>query len=88
VDPCIPPEWPSFEVELRRGGVTYRFRIENPDGVSRGVVQVELDGELQDDAWVPLEDGGTEATERDVRVVLGPEAGDTSARRAGRRILP
>ncbi len=88
VDPCIPPEWPSFQVELRRGGATYRFRIENPDGVSRGVTLVELDGDPQDDAWIPLEDGGHGPTERDVRVVLGPEAGDASARRARRRILP
>jgi cyclic beta-1,2-glucan synthetase len=68
VDPCIPPEWPSFEVVLRRGSTHYRFQVVNPDGVSRGVRAVEVDGAPIPGNHVPLsEDGG----EHHVRVVMG-----------------
>jgi N,N'-diacetylchitobiose phosphorylase len=42
VDPCIPPEWKSFEVRRRWRGATYIIKVENPKGVSKGVVSVRL----------------------------------------------
>jgi cyclic beta-1,2-glucan synthetase len=59
VDPTVPEDWPRFELSYRRRGTTYSIVIENPDGVSRGVLSVELDG-----SWLPsneipfVEDGG------------------------------
>ena len=44
VDPCIPKEWPGFEVSLRHGSSRYDIRVENPDGVERGVVFASVDG--------------------------------------------
>ena len=41
-DPCIPKDWPGFEVTLRHGSATYHIRVENPDGVSRGIASAEL----------------------------------------------
>ena len=38
VDPTIPNDWPRFELSYRRGGTTYTITVENPEGVSRGVV--------------------------------------------------
>ncbi|MEX2530884.1 MAG: glucoamylase family protein [Gemmatimonadota bacterium] len=68
VDPCIPPDWPSFEVELRRGSSRYLIRVMNPDGVSRGVRTAEVDGEPISGDYVPLPDDGAE---HHVRVVMG-----------------
>jgi cyclic beta-1,2-glucan synthetase len=42
LDPCIPKDWPGFEVTLRHGSATYHIRVENPDGVSRGIASAEL----------------------------------------------
>ena len=69
IDPCIPPTWPGFKAEFTRRGTLYRIVVENPGGVSRGVMRLELDGDRVDPKiGVPmLAENGT----HDVRVVLG-----------------
>jgi cyclic beta-1,2-glucan synthetase len=72
IDPCIPRAWPGYEIVFRYGSARYEIAVENPGGVSRGVVALELDGEAHPAAGdVPLADDG--ATHR-VRVVLGDAA--------------
>jgi cyclic beta-1,2-glucan synthetase len=44
VDPCIPKAWAGFEFSLRHGSSRYEIRVENPDGVERGVVFAAADG--------------------------------------------
>ena len=44
LDPCIPKAWPSFEMTLRHGSARYQIRVDNPDGVGRGVASADLDG--------------------------------------------
>ncbi|MBA2564437.1 MAG: hypothetical protein H0V09_03305, partial [Gemmatimonadetes bacterium] len=44
IDPCIPRSWPRYDATYRFGGSTYRIRVENPHGVSRGVASATLDG--------------------------------------------
>ena len=44
LDPCIPKDWPKFELTVRRGAARYDIVVNNPDSVSRGVVWAELDG--------------------------------------------
>ena len=70
LNPCIPKGWPGFEMTLRHRTTRYDIRVENPRGVSRGVVHAELNGVVLtgDQTWVPLTDDG--ATHR-VRFVLG-----------------
>ena len=70
LDPCIPRGWPGYEIEFRYHSARYEIVVVNPNGVSRGVASVELDGTpLPDaDAGIPLADDG--ASHR-VRVVLG-----------------
>ena len=68
LDPCIPPDWPSYQVELRRGSTSYLFRIENPDGVSRGIRSVEVDGKAVAGTLVPLPEDGKQHR---VRVIMG-----------------
>jgi cyclic beta-1,2-glucan synthetase len=81
IDPCIPRWWRDFEITYRRGGATYRIKVENPLAVSRGVATVELDGALQTDDNVPLTDDGQTHV---VRVVLGEKpAQEEEGERAG-----
>ena len=47
LDPCIPAAWPGFEMTLRYRGAVYEISVDNPAGVSRGVVAATLDGVQQ-----------------------------------------
>jgi cyclic beta-1,2-glucan synthetase len=69
VDPCIPSAWPGFTLTLRYRGARYEVVVENPGGVCRGVVVLEVDGvALDGHTGVPLADD--QGMHR-VRVVLG-----------------
>ncbi|MCJ7711025.1 MAG: phosphorylase, partial [Chloroflexi bacterium] len=70
MDPCIARGWRGYEIAFRYRSARYEIVVENPNGVSRGVVSTELDGRSlpAGGAAVPLADDGT--THR-VRVVLG-----------------
>ncbi|MDO8391294.1 MAG: glucoamylase family protein [Actinomycetota bacterium] len=72
IDPCIPRAWPGFEISFRYHSSRYQIVVENPRGLIRGVVSVELDDELLANigAAIPLADDGR--THR-VRVVLGED---------------
>jgi cyclic beta-1,2-glucan synthetase len=76
IDPCIPTAWPGFEMTLRYRGTVYEIAVRNPGGVSRGVVDVQVDGEPQaiahGKAHIKLrEDGGAHA----ILVTLGQATG-------------
>ncbi|GAL26836.1 chitobiose phosphorylase [Vibrio variabilis] len=45
VDPCIPTEWPGFEVTRQWRGATYQITVENPNNVSKGVQSITLNGQ-------------------------------------------
>ncbi|HEX4641840.1 MAG TPA: glucoamylase family protein [Candidatus Acidoferrales bacterium] len=69
VDPCIPRTWPSYSLVFRYHSTTYNVRVENPRGVSRGIVRVEFDGQsVPGPANIPLADDGSE---HHILVVLG-----------------
>jgi len=70
LDPCIPKTWPGFEIIFRYHSARYDIMVENPKGVSRGVVYAELDDVVLsgEHARISLADDG--AIHR-VRVVLG-----------------
>ena len=44
LDPCIPKRWPCFEMTLRYRSARYEILVENPDGVSQGIVSAQADG--------------------------------------------
>ncbi len=58
VDPCIPAAWPGFTLDYRYGTSSYQIDVRNPDGVSRGVAAVILDGAPSHDGWIRLIDDG------------------------------
>jgi cyclic beta-1,2-glucan synthetase len=68
IDPCIMRSWREYEIFYRYGSTGYTIKVENPYGVNRGVVEVELDGQLLPGGDIPLIDDG--AT-HDIRIVLG-----------------
>ena len=68
IDPCVPRWWRDFEITYRRNRTTFRIRVENPHGVSRGVATLELDGVLQSDDEFQLAD---DEQTHIVRVVMG-----------------
>lgn len=79
IDPCIPREWPGFEISYRHCGAQhvtrYEIAVENPRGVSCGVAAAQLDGNALDNA-APGERGWQLALADDgghhhVRIVLG-----------------
>jgi cyclic beta-1,2-glucan synthetase len=61
VDPCIPKEWSGFEVSLQHGSSRYEIRVENPEGMERGVDFASFDGEIIDKRppRLPLVDDGS-----------------------------
>ena len=44
LSPCIPKQWPRFELVFRHRSTRYEIAVENPQGVNRGVVAATLDG--------------------------------------------
>ena len=71
LDPCIPRNWKGFTIAFRHHSARYDIVVENPQGVSRGIEVLELDGApLRDRTGIPLADDGK--THR-VRAVLGKD---------------
>ena len=62
IEPCIPAGWSGFEVDYRYGASSYRIRVKNPHGVSRGVSGIEIDGRTLPQLRLPLLDDGSAHT--------------------------
>ena len=77
ISPCIPRGWQKYEITYRRGTTPYHITVENPHGVSRGVVEIELDGVAQQTDEITLVDDGRKHT---LRVVLGSRPVEEEAR--------
>ena len=62
IDPCIPPEWDGYTVTRRFRGATYRIEVRNPDGVSKGLKSLIVNGEPVEGTLVPTAPAGAEVT--------------------------
>ena len=83
--PCIPANWPRFEIVFRHASARYEILVENPHGVSGGVAQVELDGKKlpAGETHIVLADDGRT---HEVRVILGePQVTGAPGRAVGAR---
>jgi cellobiose phosphorylase len=67
INPCIPADWKGFEVVRKFRGATYHIKVTNPDGVSKGVRQVLVNGIEVADKLVPVYNAGAYIVE----VVMG-----------------
>ncbi|HEY8036616.1 MAG TPA: glucoamylase family protein [Methylobacter sp.] len=68
-DPCIPREWRSYSLTYQHEQTAYEITVNNPDGVSKGIVSIELDGIAQAESdGIPLLNDGQN---HQVLVVMG-----------------
>ncbi len=58
IEPCIPAEWPGFQVCWHYGGSTYQIEVKNDDETHRTVAKVSVDGEPCSDDRLHLVDDG------------------------------
>jgi cyclic beta-1,2-glucan synthetase len=70
MDPCVPTSWPGFTIAFKYLSAHYDITVENPNGVSRCVSRISLDGQVlhTTDGRIPLADDGAHHS---VEVVLG-----------------
>lgn len=45
IDPCVPSDWKNFEVTREWRGAKYNIKVENPNGVEKGIVSIKLNDE-------------------------------------------
>ena len=55
IDPCIPRKWATYSMTYRYMDTTYEIKILNPNGVSKGVSFVLLDGLVLKEKNIQLE---------------------------------
>ncbi len=68
-EPCIPKTWRDYSIVYQYKNTRYEITVENPNGLSRGIGLLELDGESQlNSNSISLQDDGQQ---HQVRVVLG-----------------
>jgi cellobiose phosphorylase len=67
-DPCIPKDWKGFKVTRKFRGDTFCIEVLNPDGKSKGVKELWVDGVSQSSCVVPVLGDGSE---HKVKVLIG-----------------
>jgi cyclic beta-1,2-glucan synthetase len=70
LDPCIPKGWRDFEMTIRYRSARYEIRVENPEGVARGIRFAECDGVVRTQRPLRLQLLDDEMTHH-IRVTLG-----------------
>jgi cellobiose phosphorylase len=68
IDPCIPNDWKGFKVTRKFRGATYQIEIQNPNGKSKGVKTLIIDGKSQTSNLIPVFGDGLE---QNIKVILG-----------------
>ncbi len=68
IDPCIPSGWKGYEVTRKFRGATYQIKVENPNGISKGVKEVRVDNNMQSSNIVPIFQDGKEHS---VVIIMG-----------------
>lgn len=67
-NPCIPKEWPEFQVVYRLPQTVYQIRILNPERVNTGVRRVISNGREIYEGYISLVDDGEE---HQIQVIMG-----------------
>ena len=68
IDPCIPTDWKGFKATRKFRGATYQIEVVNPDGKSKGIKDVTIDGLPHKSNLIPVFRDGKE---HKVKVVMG-----------------
>ena len=67
IEPAVPGDWKEFTMEKNFRGKKLKITVENPNGMQSGFKEFYINGEKQEDNYIP-EDKLTEVTE--VRMVM------------------
>ncbi|HMW71565.1 MAG TPA: glycosyl transferase, partial [Cellvibrionaceae bacterium] len=54
INPCIPKGWKGFKVSRKYRGATYNIEVKNPNGVSKGIASITVDGQAVQGNVLPL----------------------------------
>lgn len=68
LDPCIPTDWPEFQVTRKFRGATYDITVKNPSGKSKGIASLVVDGQTIPGNVIPTAPAGRTVK---VEAVLG-----------------
>jgi cellobiose phosphorylase len=68
IDPCIPTDWKGFKATRKFRGATYQIEVVNPDGKSKGIKDVTIDGLPHKSNLIPVFGDGKE---HKIKLVLG-----------------
>jgi len=72
----VPADWKGFTVQRRWRGALFHIKVQNPDGVQKGVRSITLNGKPVDGAIPPQPAGSVNAVE----VIMGEaQAGEAGA---------
>lgn len=67
VDPCVPADWKEFSVQRRWRNAMFNIKVENPNGVEKGVKKITLNG-TEINGAIPAQ---AEGSVNEVVVVMG-----------------
>jgi cyclic beta-1,2-glucan synthetase len=70
IDPCVPKSWPRFTIAFRHRSARYDIVVENPNGVSRGISRIAVDGQVLQTPGAPITLSDDAATHH-IQVILG-----------------
>lgn len=59
INPCIPGDWKEFSIKRQFRDAEYDIKVLNPKGVSKGVVSLEVNGNVIPSNTIPLLGNGT-----------------------------
>jgi cellobiose phosphorylase len=68
IDPCVPKNWKEYKVIRLYRGVKYHITVKNPDGISKGVKRLLVNGKLIKGNLIPYK---KEDEEVEVTAILG-----------------
>ena len=46
IDPCIPKKWTEYSIKYNYFQTIYDIKVRNPEGLSNGVANISMDGEI------------------------------------------
>ncbi|MFA5878543.1 MAG: hypothetical protein WC860_00005, partial [Candidatus Margulisiibacteriota bacterium] len=59
INPCIPAEWPKFEVNRKFRDADYEIKVSNPNNVCSGIKKITLNGKTLNSCLVPVQPVGS-----------------------------
>ncbi|KNZ41694.1 glycosyl transferase [Acetobacterium bakii] len=68
MDPCIPHKWKEYQMSYNYMGTKYEIKVYNPEGLSKGVKKISVDGKISMGNVINLIDDGKS---HEVEVLMG-----------------